>query len=66
MVTLSFEPGAVAVSVQDDGRGPGTAGAQPTGLGLDTLGQECRAHGGDLTLSGDGDGATLRAWMAAP
>lgn len=66
MVTLSFEPGAVAVSVQDDGGGPGGAGTEPTGLGLDTLRGECRASGGDLTLSGDADGATLRAWMAAP
>lgn len=66
VVTLSYERERVAVVVQDDGRGVGDGPGSGTGLGLDLLREECRMHGGDLTLAtGEDDGATMRAWVAA-
>lgn len=60
VLTLSFQPGAVEIAIQDDGVGPLRGAGR--GFGLTSLGQELIRLGGELRLGrGDDTGATLKA-----
>jgi len=61
VLTLSFQPGAVEVVVQDDGVGPVLRDG-PGGFGLHSLEQELARLGGELRLVRSEDtGSTLKA-----
>jgi signal transduction histidine kinase len=56
-VCLSYEPGALAIRVTDDGPGPASAdGARPSGHGLTGMTERAAAVGGSLSAAAGPDG----------
>jgi signal transduction histidine kinase len=72
MVCLSYEPGALAIRVTDDGPGPASAsadGARPSGHGLTGMTERAAAVGGSLSAAAGPDGGfavVARLPTAAP
>jgi glucose-6-phosphate-specific signal transduction histidine kinase len=56
-VCLSYEPGALAIRVADDGNGPGTAaGDRLSGHGLTGMAERAAAVGGSFSAAAGSDG----------
>ena len=66
-VCLSYEPGALAIRVTDDGPGPGTAaGDEPSGHGLTGMAERAAAVGGSFSAAaGPGGGFEVVARLPA-
>jgi signal transduction histidine kinase len=66
VVTVSAQENGIAVTISDDGVGPGADPAHPGGLGLASMSDRLARVGGAATVTRNEDGGTMvRAWVPA-